>query len=189
MSFLRFFALITLTALAFAGTAQAEGGGTTGTPLREIQITGAERVEPTTIATYMDIRKGDPLNDETIDRALKSLYATGLFADISMNQKGDVLAVTVVENPLINEIAFEGNERINDDTLLSEIQLRPRQVFTRGKVQEDAARLYEIYSKSGRFAAKIEPKIIQLDQNRVNLVFEINEGGKTKVRAIRFIGN
>ncbi len=160
-----------------------------GAPLREIQVVGAQRVEPATIASYMDIRKGDPLNDESIDRAVKSLYATGLFADVSMSQKGDVLMVRVVENPLINEIAFEGNDRISDETLLAEIQLRPRQVFTRSKVQEDSSRLYDVYQRSGRFAARIEPKIIQLDQNRINLVFEVDEGNKTKVKAVRFVGN
>lgn len=162
---------------------------TVGAPLREIQVVGAQRVEPATIASYMDIRKGDPLNDESIDRAVKSLYATGLFADVSMSQKGDVLMVHVAENPLINEIAFEGNDRISDETLLAEIQLRPRQVFTRSKVQEDSSRLYDVYQRSGRFAARIEPKIIQLDQNRINLVFEVDEGNKTKVKAVRFVGN
>lgn len=174
-----------LSVFTFAGVDAALAD----TPLREIRVIGAERVEPTTIATYMDIRKGDPLNDETIDQALKSLFGTGLFADVSMNQTGDTLIVKVVENPIINEIAFEGNKRITDESLTSEIQLRPRQVFTRTKVQSDVARIYQIYQHSGRFAAQVEPKIIQLDQNRVNLVFEINEGDVTKVGSIRFVGN
>jgi outer membrane protein insertion porin family len=160
-----------------------------GQQLREIQVIGAERIEPATVATYMDIRKGDLLNDESIDKALKSLFGTGLFADVSMNQRGDVLEVKVVENPIINEIAFEGNKRIKDDQLTSEIQLRPRQVFTRNKVQTDVARIFQIYQRSGRFAAKVEPKIIQLDQNRINLVFEIDEGQKTVIDSIRFVGN
>ncbi len=160
-----------------------------GTPLREIRVVGAERIEPATIATYMDVRKGDPLNDDTIDRALKSLFGTGLFADVSMNQSGDTLVVTVAENPIINDIAFEGNKRISDETLMAEVQLRQRQVFTRTKVQSDVARLYQVYQRSGRFAANIEPKIIELDQNRVNLVFEVDEGDVTKVGSIRFVGN
>lgn len=170
----------------FAPAAQAQSAGT---PLREIKVIGSERIEPSTIATYIDIRKGDPLNDETIDSALKSLFGTGLFADVSMNQRGDVLEVKVVENPIINEIAFEGNNRVKDEQLQSEIQLRPRQVFTRSKVQTDVARIYQIYQHTGRFAAKVEPKIIQLDQNRINLVFEIDEGGVTQIDSIRFVGN
>jgi outer membrane protein insertion porin family len=160
-----------------------------GTPLREIRILGAERIEPTTVAAYMDLRKGDPLTDETIDRALKSLFATGMFADVAMTQRGDMLEVTIKENPIINEIAFEGNDRVNDESLQSEVQLRPRQIYSRAKVQSDVARIYQIYQRSGRFATKVEPKIIELDQNRVNLVFEIDESKVTKVDSIRFVGN
>lgn len=182
------FALVLAVSVPFARAEEAATGGG-GVPLREIRVIGAERIEPSTVATYMDIRKGDALNDESIDRALKSLFGTGLFADVSMAQRSDVLEVKVVENPIINEIAFEGNKRITDESLQSEVQLRPRQVFTRGKVQSDVSRIYQIYQRSGRFAAKVEPKIIKLDQNRINLVFEIDEGAITKVDSIRFVGN
>ncbi len=160
-----------------------------GTPLREIRVIGAERVEPTTVAAYMSLKKGDPLTDDTINAAIKNLFATGLFADIAMTQRGDILQVTVKENAIINEIAFEGNDRVSDESLGIETQLKPRQVYSRDKVQEDVARIYQIYQKSGRFAAAVTPKIIELDQNRVNLVFEIDEGHVTKVDSIRFIGN
>lgn len=157
--------------------------------LRDVRIEGAQRVEPATVVSYMGMRQGDPITPENLDRSLKSLFATGLFADVSLKQEGDVLVVHVVENPVINEIAFEGNDRIKDEELLSEVQLRPRQVFTRTKTQSDVTRLYQVYRRNGRFSVSIEPKIIKLDQNRVNLVFEIQEGSVTKVQSIRFVGN
>jgi outer membrane protein insertion porin family len=160
-----------------------------GTPLREIRVIGAERIEPTTVAAYMDLRKGDPLTDETIDRALKSLFATGMFADVAMTQRGDMLEVKIKENPIVNEVAFEGNDRLSDESLMAEIQMRPRQIYSRARVQSDVGRIYQIYQRSGRFATLVEPKIIELDQNRVNLVFEINESAVTKVESIRFVGN
>ena len=157
--------------------------------LSQIKVEGSERVEPATVLSYMDIKVGDEMTRENLDATLKSLFATGLFADISLNQQGSVLVVKVVENPVINEIAFEGNDKIKDDELLGEIQLRPRQVFTRTKVQSDVSRLYQVYRRNGRFSVDIEPKVIRLDQNRVNLVFEIEESGITTIKSIRFVGN
>ena len=157
--------------------------------LSQIKVEGSERVEPATVLSYMDIKVGDEMTRENLDATLKSLFATGLFADISLNQQGSVLVVKVVENPVINEIAFEGNDKIKDDELLGEIQLRPRQVFTRTKVQSDVSRLYQVYRRNGRFSVDIEPKVIHLDQNRVNLVFEIEESGITTIKSIRFVGN
>ncbi|HEY8189649.1 MAG TPA: outer membrane protein assembly factor BamA, partial [Micavibrio sp.] len=160
-----------------------------GTVIRDIAVVGTERIEPATVLTYLDIKTGDPMTQQTLDSALKSLFATGLFADVTLRQKGSTLEVTVAENPVINEIAFEGNDKVDNDELLAEIQLRPRQVFTRTKVQADTNRLYQIYRRNGRFAVNIEPKVIKLDQNRVNLVFEIDEGPVTYVKGIKFVGN
>ncbi|MCB1782889.1 MAG: outer membrane protein assembly factor BamA [Alphaproteobacteria bacterium] len=157
--------------------------------IKKIQVNGAQRVEASTVLSYMDLKSGDQINSEKADQALKSLFATGLFADVKLNYQDGTLNVNVIENPLINKIAFEGNDKIKDEELLSEIQLRPRQVFTRTKVQSDVSRLYQIYRRQGRFSVNIEPKVIELDQNRVNLVFEIQEGDVTKVESIRFVGN
>ncbi len=157
--------------------------------IRDIQIQGVERIEPATVKSYLDLKVGDPMTRETLDAGLKSLFATGLFADVTLSQQGSALLVEVVENPVINQIAFEGNDAIKDDALLSEIQMRPRQVFTRTRVQSEVSRLYQIYRRNGRFSVSIEPKIIELDQNRVDLVFEIEEGDVTKVESIRFVGN
>lgn len=157
--------------------------------ISEIRVEGNQRIEAETVRSYMKLAVGDRYDPERVDRSLKSLFSTGLFADINMRREGSVLIVTVVENPIINRIAFEGNKRLKDDALSAEVQLRPRIVYTRTKVQNDVARLVEVYRRSGRFAATVEPKVIQLPQNRVDLVFEIDEGPLTKIRKISFIGN
>lgn len=157
--------------------------------VQQIEVSGAQRVDEQTVLSYLGISSGQSITRDDLDRSLKTLFATGLFADVVLEQKGSVLHVTVVENPLINQIAFEGNDKLDNDALMAEISLRPRQVFTRTKVQNDVTRLYQLYRRNGRFAVNIDPKVIQLDQNRVNLVFEIQENDVTKIRAIRFVGN
>ncbi len=157
--------------------------------IQAISVVGNQRIEDSTILSYLRVAPGDRFDPERINDSLKSLYDTGLFADIRIGRDGNALVVSVVENPIVNRLAFEGNKRIKDDALEAEVQLHPRTVYTRTKVQQDAARLLEVYRRSGRFAATVEPKVISLDQNRVDLVFEINEGPLTGVRKIVFIGN
>lgn len=191
---LRWFVSVLLSAWLAVGVlaslpalAQDRGGG--GGTVREIRIEGIQRIEPETIRNYMTIRAGDPISRARIDRSLKDLFATGLFADVSIRQEGDVLIVRVVENPVINRLVFEGNSQIEDEQLTAEVQLRPRIVYTRTRVQNDVRRILNIYRREGRFAVTVEPKIIQRSQNRVDLIFEINEGPATKIRKISFIGN
>jgi outer membrane protein insertion porin family len=157
--------------------------------ITEIRVEGNQRIEPATIVSYMQMSPGDRFDAMKVDEALKNLFATGLFADVNFSREGSVLVVRVAENPIINRLAFEGNRRIDDETLQAEVQLRPRVVYTATKVQNDAKRILDIYRRSGRFAATVEPKVIPLDQNRVDLVFEINEGDVTEVRRIDFVGN
>lgn len=157
--------------------------------IRKIIVEGNRRIEVATVISYVDLQKGDPFDQALLDRALKNLYATGLFADVSIRQQGSALVVTVLENPIINEIRFEGNKKIKSEALYGELQLKQRQVLTRARVLADAERLQEIYRLSGRFSAVIDPKIIRMDQNRVNLIFEINEGPETLISRISFIGN
>lgn len=157
--------------------------------IRDFRVSGTERVEPSTVINYLNLRVGDDASEIALNDALKSLFATGLFADVAIREEGGIILVDVVENPIINQIAFEGNKEIKDDELEKEISLKPRQVFTRTKAQNDVARIYELYRRSGHFAANIDPKIIKLDQNRVNLVFEIIEGDESKIQGIRFVGN
>lgn len=154
-----------------------------------ISVVGAERIEEMTVLTYMDVDRGSMMTEESMDQALKNLFATGLFADVSMRMSGNTLVVKVVENPIISRIAFEGNDDLKEEDLLSELQLKPRHVFSRTRVQADVKRLYQLYRRNGRFTANIDPKVVRLDQNRVDLIFEIDEGPVTKVSSIRFIGN
>ena len=174
-----------LAVVAISGTAWAQRG----TIVSSVRVEGNQRIEPETVRSYMLIAPGDQYAPEIVDQSLKRLFATQLFADVTIRFDGSVLIVSLVENPIINRIAFEGNDKQDDDELREELQLRPRVVYTRAKVQADVQRLIEVYRRSGRFAATVEPKIIELPQNRVNLVFEISEGDKTKVRRIHFIGN
>jgi outer membrane protein insertion porin family len=160
-----------------------------GDVVRRIVVEGNQRIEPSTVESYLAIRPGEPFEPQKLDDSLKSLFATGLFDDVQIERQGDALVVKVVENPIINRIAFEGNKRLEDDVLEAEIQLRPRVVYTRARVQNAVSRILELYRRNGRYAAKVEPKIIELDQNRVDLVFEINEGPVTGVGGIAFIGN
>ncbi len=158
--------------------------------IRSITVRGAERLEPETIRSYANLAPGQTYTTETLDAALKDLYAAELFADVVISgaDTGD-LVITVRENPVINRIVLEGNKRLKSDKITPEIKLAPRQIFTRSKVRADVDRIIELYKRQGRFAATVEPKIVQLDQNRVDLVFEIHEGAKSKVRAINIIGN
>jgi outer membrane protein insertion porin family len=165
--------------------AQIPSGGT----ISEIRVEGTQRVEPETVRSYMLLQPGDPFDSDRIDRSLKSLFATGLFADVALRREGDALIVRVVENPIINRIAFEGNHKLSDQTLDSEVQLKPRVVYTRTKVQSDVKRILDLYRRNGRFAASVDPKVIPLEQNRIDLVFEIDEGPVTGVRSITFVGN
>jgi outer membrane protein insertion porin family len=166
-------------------TAQIPSGGT----ISEIRVEGTQRVEPETVRSYMLLQPGDPFDSDRIDRSLKSLFATGLFADVALRREGDALIVRVVENPIINRIAFEGNHKLSDQTLDAEVQLKPRVVYTRTKVQSDVKRILDVYRRNGRFAAAVDPKVIPLEQNRIDLVFEIDEGPVTGVRSITFVGN
>ncbi len=160
-----------------------------GPVVSEIVVEGTQRIEPETVRSYMTVKAGEPFDPARVNESLKSLFATGLFADVTIRREGSALVVQVVENPVINRIAFEGNKNIDDEILAAEIQLRPRIVFTRKRVQSDVKRILELYRGNGRFAATVEPKVIQLPQNRVDLVFEIKEGPETGIRRISFVGN
>ncbi|QSB43459.1 outer membrane protein assembly factor BamA [Tsuneonella flava] len=157
--------------------------------ITEINVVGAERLEPNTILSYIRLRVGQPYSAAAADQALKDLAATELFSDYSIQNNNGIVTIKITENPVINRIILEGNKRIKNDKILPEIKLSPRQIFTRSKVRADVARIIELYKRQGRFAASVEPKMVQLSQNRVDVVFEINEGPKSKVRQINIIGN
>ncbi|MGC1092311.1 MAG: outer membrane protein assembly factor BamA, partial [Pseudolabrys sp.] len=153
-----------------------------------IVVVGSRRVEAETIRSYFKPGPGGRLGPEQEDAALKALLATGLFSDVRISHSGNRLVVTVVENPVINRVAFEGNKKAKDEQLSAEVQSKPRGTLSRPTVQADVQRIIEIYHRSGRFDVSVDPKIIELPNNRVDLVFEIKEGEKTGVKDIRFVG-
>ncbi len=154
-----------------------------------INVVGNKRIESGTIASYMLVQAGDRFEADRIDRSLKTLYATGLFKDVMITREGSTLVVKVVENPIINRIMFDGNRKVTDDTLRPVLELRPRAVFTADLAQADRQKILDLYAKKGRFGATVTPKVIRLADNRVDLVFEVNEGRVTLVSRIGFVGN
>ncbi len=157
--------------------------------IRTIGVAGSQRLEPNTILSYINMRAGQTYTQSLADQALKDLYATELFSDVQISNSAGNVTITVQENPVINRIVLEGNKRIKSDKITPEIKLAPRQIFTRSKVRADVARIIELYKRQGRFAATVEPKMVQLPQNRVDIIFEISEGPKSKVQQINIIGN
>lgn len=183
-------ALVILSPMVAVGDATwTSGPAFAQSVIKSIEVVGNRRVEPETVRSYLQFGAGDPYNASKVDASIKALFATGLFADVSIDYKGATAIVTVKENPVINQVAFEGNSEVDTATLVGEVQLKPRSVFTRAKAQADVQRILDVYRRQGLFAASVEPKIIQLEQDRINLVFEINEGAATKVKGINFVGN
>src|SRR5450755_935088 len=154
-----------------------------------IAVEGNRRVESDTIRSYFKPGPGGALDAGRIDDGLKALIETGLFQDVKINRASGRLVVTVIENPVIGRIAFEGNKKVKDEQLSAEIQSKPRGTLSRPMVQSDAQRIAEIYRRSGRYDVRVNPEIIEQPNNRVDLVFTITEGSKTGVRSIDFVGN
>lgn len=179
---------VAVALLALALVPQAAGPARAQT-ITEVVVEGTQRIDPATVRSYLLIRPGDEVDADKLDRSMKALFATGLFADVAIDRQGSRLVAKVVENPIVNRIQFEGNRKLTDSVLIPEIQLKPRQVYTRTKVQNDVNRLIDIYRRAGRFAATVEPKVIELPQNRVDIAFEIVEGDVTSVRKIAFVSN
>ena len=175
--------VLNLTAVSLtAGSAYAQ-------TVSSIEVQGNKRVEAATIRSYFKTGPSGRLDAQIIDDGYKALYATGLFQDVHITQSGGRIVVTVVENAVINKIAFEGNHKVKDEQLKAEIQSKERGTLSRAVVQSDVQRVTEIYRRSGRFDVHVDPKIIELPNGRDDLVFEINEGAKTDVKTIEFVGN
>ena len=157
--------------------------------ISDIKVEGTQRIESRTILSYLGLKTGDKFSQNDVNSGLKNLFATGFFSDIKLARQGSVLIVNVTENPVISKVAFEGNDRIETKDLEKEVELKPRSIYSRDKVQSDVKRILDIYRRAGRYRATVEPKIINQDQNRVDLVYEITEGPVAKVEQITFIGN
>ena len=170
------------TGIAVSGVAVAQTAAS-------VVVEGNRRVDSDTIRSYFKPGPSGRLDVASVDDALKALIATGLFADVKINNVGGRIVVTVVENQVINRVAFEGNKKVKDDQLSLEVQSKPRGTFSRATVQADTLRIAEIYRRSGRFDVRVEPKIVEQPNNRVDLIFEVTEGAKTGVKSIEFIGN
>jgi outer membrane protein insertion porin family len=168
--------------VAFSGAAVAQTASS-------IVVEGSRRVEADTIRSYFKPGPGGRIGPEQEDEALKALVATGLFSDVRINHAGGRIVVMVVENPVINRVAFEGNKKAKVEQLNAEVQSKPRGTLSRPTVQADVQRIIEIYHRTGRFDVSVDPKIIELPNNRVDLVFEIREGDKTGIKDIQFVGN
>src|ERR1700733_7708671 len=154
-----------------------------------IEVQGNRRVEIETIRSYFKGGAGGRLDQGQIDDGLKALIETGLFQDVKINHVGNRLVVVVVENPVIGRVAFEGNKKVKDEQLTSEIQSKPRGTLSRPMVQSDAQRIAEIYRHSGRYDVTVTPEIIEQPNNRVDLIFTITEGAKTGIQSVEFVGN
>ena len=174
---------LTLPSLALAQA--AEQGGV----VQRIIVEGNERIEQSTVLSYLPIQPGETADPAKLDLALKALFRTDLFSDVKINLVNGDLTITVVENPIINKVVFEGNSGLKEEKLRDEVTVRPRGIFTRAKVQADVQRIVELYRRSGRISATVTPKIVELPQKRVDLIFEIDEGPKSGVLRVNFLGN
>lgn len=157
--------------------------------LEAVSITGTNRIEDATIMAYLNWKQGDTLTDYDLDNALKSLYKTGLFDKVKVNFEKGIARIEVHENPIVSDVFFEGNKKIEDDMLKTELSLHPRAVWTKTKMQRDVDRILQLYQKHGRYNATVEPKIVKKDENRVDVIYEIKEGDQTFIKKINFMGN
>ena len=157
--------------------------------INRIIVQGAQRIDQTTVLSYLPIRPGDAVDASVLDVAVRTLSRTGLFADVQLGIQNGDLIVQIVENPIINQVVFEGNKALSKDKLTKEVTLSPRGIYTRAKVQEDVGAIVELYRLQGRISATVTPKLVQLEQNRVDVIFEINEGPQTGISAINVLGN
>ena len=160
-----------------------------GPTVRQIRVVGTKRIEPETVKSYLTFSEGQRYDSYKADESLKALIATGLFENVDINQNGGVVTISVSENAIINQVVFEGNKEVKDDTLSGEVQLKPRSVFSRAKVQADVQRILDVYRRSGYYSVTVDAQVIELDNGRVNLAFVISEGAETKVLNITFLGN
>ena len=157
--------------------------------ISDIKIEGNQRVELDTIYSYLKVSKGENFDIDKLNNSLKNLYSTGFFSDVNIMRDNSIVIIKVVENPIINRVVFEGNNEIDNDVLASEVSLKSRNLFTRTKIQEDVQRILSLYRNEGSLSTTVKPNIISLDQNRVDIVFEINEGENTVINSITFNGN
>ncbi|TIR20285.1 MAG: outer membrane protein assembly factor BamA [Mesorhizobium sp.] len=171
-------------AVQFAATSVAEAA-----VVSRVEVSGNQRVDAETIRNYITIKPGKPFSSSDIDDAVKALFGTGLFSDVQINQVGSSLVVKVSEYKVVNQVLFQGNKKIKDNALQMGIQLKPRATFSQQTLDADVEAIKSAYKRIGRDDAAVTTQIMDLGDNRVNVVFNINEGGRTQIAAINFVGN
>ncbi len=179
-----FLIVLTVLSLSFSTASQAEA-----IFAENIAVEGNYRLEASTILEYANLREGQEYRYSDLNNAVKNLYRTGYFSDVSLTPTPNGLILNVQENPMVNRVVFEGNDKLEAKELEAELQLQPRSVYSVSKIQADTARLASLYRRSGRYSAKVTPKLEALDQNRVDIIYEIEEGAKTTIKKIGFVGN
>ena len=179
-SFVRTF-LLGISLLPFSAAAS--------TAIDQVVVSGNQRIQQSTIENYMGLSRGSDVSRSDLDAAIKKLYATGFFSNITLDMEGTTLRVVLDENPSISRVAFEGNSALSDEDLEKEVTLKARSIYTRPRVQADLKRLLDVYRRNGRYSAVVTPKIITQEQNRVDLVYEISEGPEATIQNVSFIGN
>lgn len=157
--------------------------------IKNIEFNGNQRINDIVINSYLEIEIGEIYNKDKVNQTIKNLYKSDLFENVNAKYKNRTLTFILKENPVVNKVFLEGNDKLTDEILLTEISIARRSIFTKSKVKNDIKRITDLYRRSGRFSAKVDAKIIKEKGNRVNIVFEINEGKKAKVKKIFFIGN
>ncbi|MBN9550823.1 MAG: outer membrane protein assembly factor BamA, partial [Alphaproteobacteria bacterium] len=171
-------------AVQFAATSVAEAA-----VISRVEVSGNQRVDAETIRNYISIKPGKPFSSSDIDDAVKALFGTGLFSDVQINQVGSSLVVKVSEYKVVNQVLFQGNKKLKDNALQAAIQLKPRATFSQQALDADVEAVKAAYKRIGRDDAAVTTQIMDLGDNRVNVVFNINEGGRTQIAAINFVGN
>lgn len=152
-------------------------------------IIGNFRLDKSVIIRDSKIESFETLDQKALSQCIKNLYKTGYFKDVKIFMNKNIINIKVEENPIINKISFEGNSEVKDITLSDELSLKEKNVYSSDKVKVAVLKVQNIYKRLGFFSTYVEPKLIRLEQNRVNLVFEIKEGLEAKIKKINFIGN
>ncbi|SMH48580.1 outer membrane protein assembly factor BamA [Mesorhizobium australicum] len=154
-----------------------------------VSVRGNSRVDADTIRGNISIQPGRTFSAADIDESVKRLFATGLFSDVRINQSGGTLIVEVQEYPVVNQVLFQGNKKRKDADLARVVQLKPRGPFSQAQMEADVEAIKAAYSAIGRDDAEVQTQVMDLGENRVNVVFTVNEGGRTKIKSVNFVGN
>lgn len=154
-----------------------------------VRIEGNQQIDPETILAHAQLARGTEIGNAELSAAQQRLQQSGLFYNVQLVPEGNTLVVQVNEFPIVNTINIEGNRRIKDATLMEAIQSRSRHIYSPAQAEADAAAIAQMYAAQGRLAARVEPRIIQRSGNKIDLVFEVREGGVTEIERIGFSGN